>query len=95
MGHDGNIWYKTSVSKLRKYDSQNPSLHGNIHNYKSNESTPYESHSVNIEDNIVIPTGASGVLLKQEGGHFDVIRVLDIWDQDGYLKINDGKEFDF
>jgi len=27
------------------------------------------------------------LLLKQESSHFDVIRVLDIWDEDDYLKI--------
>lgn len=27
------------------------------------------------------------LLLKQEGSHFDVIRVMDIWDEDGYVKI--------
>lgn len=42
----------------------------NIHNYKGNESTPYESHSVNIEDNIVIPTGASGVCVHTHDDHF-------------------------
>lgn len=27
------------------------------------------------------------LLLKQEGSHFDVVQVLDIWDEDGYVKI--------
>jgi hypothetical protein len=42
----------------------------NIHHYEINESTPFESHSVIFEDNIVIPTGASGVCIHSQDDNF-------------------------
>jgi len=35
-------------------------------------------------DRIIYP---DMLLLKQEGSHFDIIRVIDIWDENGYVKI--------
>jgi len=41
-------------------------------------------------DHIIFP---GMILLKSEGIHFDVVKVLEIWDKDGYLyiKIEDNK----
>ena len=42
----------------------------NIHHYEVNETKPFESHSVILEDNISIPTGASGLCINSQNDHF-------------------------
>lgn len=63
----GDLHYVLKTHKLLYSDIDR---RYNIHNYMVNESTPYESHSVNIEDNIVIPTGAFGVCVHTHDDHF-------------------------
>jgi len=42
----------------------------NIHHYEVNETKPFESHSVILEDNISIPTGAKGLCIHSQNDHF-------------------------
>jgi len=60
------------------------STSNDIMSYLPNGAVKIDLDNILTIDKIVHP---EMLLLKQEGSHFDVIRVLDIWDQDGYLKI--------
>ncbi len=59
--------YVLKTHKLH-YSDINRIVHN--HYYEVDESTPYVSHSESIEDNIVIPTGASGVCVHTQDDHF-------------------------
>ena len=62
----GDLYYVLKTHKLLYSDIDS---RYNIHHYEVDESTPYESHSFNIEDNIVIPTGAIGVCVHSNDDH--------------------------
>lgn len=55
-----------------------------IMTYLTNGAVKIDLDNILTIDKIIHP---DMLLLKQEGSHFDVVKVLDIWDQDVYLKI--------
>lgn len=53
----GDLHYVLKTSKLQYSDTDR---RYEVNNYGTDKSSPFESHQIQIQDNIVIPTGAHG-----------------------------------
>lgn len=71
---------------MKPEDAQNSTISptNGILTYFKDGSVRIDLENILTIDKIVHP---DMLLLKQEGSHFDVVQILDIWDEDGYLMI--------